>query len=193
MSWIKNRLNYDVYMVKRIERYHRLFHTGSGLKRFLGKYLFNRTKRICSCNIFPTVELGRNIYIAHPVNITLGETSVLGDNIMIYPGVQLVSNFASKARVDGRRHPKIEDNCVLCVNSIVIGAITVGRNSIVAAGAIVTRDVPENTVVTGVNQYRPNRYENVDFLIELSQNTNRERIMRFDGQRLRGMTTSGAS
>lgn len=184
MDGIRNRLNYDVYMVKRIERYHRLYHAGSPVKRALGKYLFNRSKRCCSCNIFPSVEFGRNIYIVHPTGITIGETAVLGDNVIIYPGVQLVSNFASRERVDGRRHPRISDDCILCVNSIVIGAVTVGRNSIIAAGAIVTHDVPDDTVVTGVNQYRRNDYRNVDFLAEYSGKSNRERIMRFDGRLL---------
>ena len=182
MSFVSRYLNYDIYIVKKIERYYMLYHAKSSIKKYMGKFFFNRIKRINSCNIFPTIDLGANIYIAHPTNITLGETSKLGNNIMIYPGVHLVSNFASSNRSDGRRHPTIEDDCILCVNSTIVGAVTIGKNSIIAAGAIVTQDVPQNTIVLGMNQCRINKYRNREFLINLSKNSNKQRIMFYDEQ-----------
>lgn len=180
MAGIGKYLNYEVYMSKRIERYNRLFHTNSKFKRVLARYMFNRSKRFCSCNIYPGATFGHNIYLVHPTNIGIGGSAILGNNITIYPGVHLAANFASNSRADGRRHPKICDDCILCVNALILGGVTIGRNSIVGGGAIVTRDVPENTIVTGVNQYRPNHYRNRDFLIEYSSMDNRDRIMRFD-------------
>lgn len=184
LSAIKNYMNYDINSIKKIERYLRLYRSKNKLKKITGKILYNRFRKKNSCNIYPTIDVGRNIYIAHPTNITLGETTELGSNIMIYPGVQLVSNFASDVYDGDRRHPRIEDNCILCVNSIIIGGVTVGRNTIIAAGAIVTHDVPENTVVTGVNQFRSNRYKNIDFLHKLSMMPNRIRIMFYDEKKL---------
>ena len=185
MARIGKYMNYEVYMMKRIERYNRLYHTDSKFKQVLARYLFNRSKRICSCNIYPSAVFGHNIYLVHPTNVGIGGTAVLGNNITIYPGVHLAANFAGEGRADGRRHPKICDDCILCVNALIMGGVTVGKNSIVGGGAIVTRDVPENTIVTGVNQYRPNRFRNRDFLIEYSGMDNRDRIMRFDERLLR--------
>ena len=44
----------------------------------------------------------------------------------------------------------IKDNCFIGMRSIIMPGVTIGANSIVAAGAIVTKDVPENSVVAGV-------------------------------------------
>lgn len=184
MVTIGSIFNYDVYMVKRIERYLNLFHSKRRLNRVYSRFLFNRTKRVCSCNIYPTVQMGRCIYIPHPTGITIGETSQLGNNIIIYPGVQLVSNFASEEQSIARRHPEISDNCILCVNSIIVGAVKVGTNCIIAAGAIVTKDVPENTVVIGTNEFRPNRHNNIEYMQKLSKNENRKRIMFYDDKSL---------
>lgn len=185
MAGIGKYLNYEVYMSKRIERYNRLFHSNSKFKRVLARYMFNRSKRICSCNIYPGATFGHNIYLVHPTNIGIGESAVLGNNITIYPGVHLAANFAAEDKEDGRRHPKICDDVILCVNALIIGGVTIGRNSIVGGGAIVTHDVPENTIVIGVNQHRPNHYHNRDFLIEFSGMNNRNRIMRFDERLLK--------
>ena len=72
--------------------------------------------------------------------------------------VQVAAKAAGdQERVDNRerRHPKIGNNVVLCCACIVLGPITIGDNSIIGAGAIVTHDVPPNSIVTGVNQIRP--------------------------------------
>ena len=180
MASIGDFINFEAYMVKRIERYHRLFHSNSKLKQMLGRYIFNRSKRICSCNIYPAAIWGKNIYLVHPDDVWIGETAVLGNNIMIYPGVKLAANFTKKPGENGRRHARISDGCILCINSTVVGPVTIGKNSIIGACALVTRDVPENTIVTGVNQYRPNPYQNVSFLAQTSEKTNRRRIMNLD-------------
>ena len=44
----------------------------------------------------------------------------------------------------------IKKNCWICSSATIIGGVTVGENSIVAAGAVVTRDVPPNSIVAGV-------------------------------------------
>ena len=69
MAGIGKYLNYEVYMAKRIERYNRLFHSNSKFKKVLARYMFNRSKRICSCNIYPGATFGHNIYLVHPTNV----------------------------------------------------------------------------------------------------------------------------
>ena len=123
MASIGDFINFEAYMVKRIERYHRLFHSNSKLKQMLGRYIFNRSKRICSCNIYPAAIWGKNIYLVHPDDVWIGETAVLGNNIMIYPGVKLAANFTKKPGENGRRHARISDDCILCINSTVVDNI----------------------------------------------------------------------
>ena len=54
----------------------------------------------------------------------------------------------------GRRHAKIGNNCILGINSTILGAVEIGDNVIIGANALVTKDIPANSIVTGVNQIR---------------------------------------
>ncbi|MGN0807256.1 MAG: serine acetyltransferase [Candidatus Coproplasma sp.] len=159
---IKHRFNYEIQTIRKIEKYIKLY-SGGRVKKIFAKLLYNSFKKNNSCNICPTVKFGNNIYIAHPMNLNFGETAVLGNNIIIYPGVQLVSNFAkfgSIEKPDLSRHPIIGDNCILCVNCIIIGNVHIGNNCIIGAGAIVTKDVPDGSLVIGTNIIKENRYNN---------------------------------
>ena len=56
-----------------------------------------------------------------------------------------------------RRHAKIGNNAILGAGCTIIGPITIGNNCIIGARAIVTHDVPDNSVVIGTNQISPRR------------------------------------
>ena len=100
------------------------------------------------------IRLGKNVFINHACSfLDLGGITI-EDDVMIGPRVNIISEG----------HPVEPDNRkVLVLNRVVIkrnawiGAavtilpgVTVGENSVVAAGALVTKDVPDNTVVAGV-------------------------------------------
>lgn len=101
----------------------------------------------------------------------MGSTAVLGNNLIIYQGVQIISNFA-KWVFDETNNPKhhaaIGDYTILCANSTIIGNISIGRNCIIGAGAIVTKPVPDNSIVIGTNQIKPNQFENCKIIDKIS-------------------------
>ena len=76
----------------------------------------------------------------------IGETAEVGDDVTIYQGVTL----GGTGKDTGKRHPTIGNRVVISSGAKVLGPFKVGDNSNVAAGAVVTQDVPENAVVAGV-------------------------------------------
>ena len=79
------------------------------------------------------------------MGVVIGETSIIGDDVLIYHGVTL----GSKNRAPGKRHPTIGNNVVLGAQAIVLGNITVGDGATVGAASLVVRDVAPNTIVVG--------------------------------------------
>lgn len=105
-------------------------------------------------------DFGRNIHIGQRVFINEGVTCVdmggifIADDVLIAPHVTLVSvNHPLKASERHNVELKpvyVRHNAWLGANSTILPGVTVGENAVVAAGAVVTRNVPANTVVAGV-------------------------------------------
>lgn len=96
------------------------------------------------CFIPSSVVIGRGFSLPHPVGVVIGEGCVIGDSVTIYQNVTL-----GIAKESQRAYPQIEDGVTIYAGAILLGGIRVGRGSIVAAGAIVTRDVPPHSLAVG--------------------------------------------
>jgi serine O-acetyltransferase len=100
---------------------------------------------ITGVEIHPAAKIGRRLVIDHGMGIVIGETSVIGDDVLIYHGVTL----GAKSGSTGKRHPNVGDNAVIGAQSSIIGNITLGQGSRVGAGSVVTRDVANGVTVIG--------------------------------------------
>ncbi|MEZ5855052.1 MAG: serine O-acetyltransferase [Hyphomicrobiaceae bacterium] len=109
-------------------------------------YLQSQSSRIFAVDIHPAAQIGIGIFVDHAHGIVIGETAVVGDNVSMLHNVTL----GGTGKDMGDRHPKIEDNVLLAAGAKVLGNITVGRCSKVAAGSVVLNDVPPNKTVAGV-------------------------------------------
>jgi serine O-acetyltransferase len=117
--------------------------------------LNKRNTYLYGCDIYPQATLGKGLYIPHFVGITIGNTAILGENCTVFPNVVFGAAYSpNRKNPSGRRHPKCGDHCVFGANSSIIGAITIGDNVTVGAGAVVTKDVPSDSVVVNVNDIR---------------------------------------
>lgn len=100
------------------------------------------------------INIGNNVFINQNCTIyDLAEISI-GDNVMIGPNVSIIS--ASHPIDPSQRFTHIlgkpiiiEKNVWLAAGTTIIGGVTVGKNSVIAAGSVVTKDVPANTLVGG--------------------------------------------
>ncbi len=122
---------------------HELWNQG---RRDFALYLQSQSSRIFSVDINPATRMGRGIMLDHGTGIVIGETAVVGDNCSILQNVTLGGN----GKETGDRHPKIGRNVLLSVGAKVLGNITVGDCSKIAAGSVVLTDVPRNKTVAGV-------------------------------------------
>jgi serine O-acetyltransferase len=95
--------------------------------------------------IHPAATIGRRLVIDHGMGVVIGETAVIGDDVMMYHGVTLGGKTAST----GKRHPTIGDRSVIGAGAIVLGNITVGKDARIGAGSVVTRDVASGATVAG--------------------------------------------
>ena len=79
------------------------------------------------------------------MGVVIGETAVIGDDVMMYHGVTLGGRTLAKIK----RHPTIGNGVVLGAGATVLGDIKVGDNALIGANAIVTKNVAAGAVVMG--------------------------------------------
>jgi serine O-acetyltransferase len=117
---------------------------GSRLVARIGSQL---TRSLTGIEIHPGARIGRRLFIDHGMGVVIGETAVVGDDVVLYHGVTLGGRGVGAA---GRRHPTIGDGCVIGAGAAVIGPVTIGPGAKVGANAVVTHDVEPGAVVVGV-------------------------------------------
>jgi serine O-acetyltransferase len=126
---------------------HRVAHYLHGKKApGLPRAISMLARFLTGIEIHQGATIGRGFFIDHGMGVVIGETAKIGDNVTLFQGVTLGGTGKEK----GKRHPTIEDNVVIAAGASVLGAITVGENARVGAGAVVLQDVPPNCTVVGV-------------------------------------------
>ena len=103
--------------------------------------------------IHPKAKIGKNLFIDHGMGVVIGETSEIGNNVTIYHNVTLggiAPSINSNDQRNTKRHPTLENNVVVGSGAQVLGPIIIKKNSLIGANAVVTKDVPENSVMIGI-------------------------------------------
>lgn len=113
---------------------------------FLARLLSQISRHFTGIEIHPGARLGRGVFIDHGMGVVIGETAIVGDNVLLYQGVTLGGTGLEQ----GKRHPTIGNNVVIGGGAKVLGNITIGDNSYIGANAVVIKDVPPNSTVVGV-------------------------------------------
>ena len=104
------------------------------------------SRRKYGIDIHPGAQIAGGVFIDHGVGVVIGETTIIGSNVLLYQGVTL----GGTGKETGKRHPTIEDNVMISSGAKVLGNITVGHDSKIGAGSVVIRDVPPHSTVVGV-------------------------------------------
>ncbi len=113
---------------------------------FLARLVSQYARLVTGIEIHPGATVGKRLFIDHGMGVVVGETAVIGDDVLIYQGVTL----GGTGLVKGKRHPTIGDNVVIGAGAKVLGNITVGDNAYIGSNAVVIKDVPPNSTVVGV-------------------------------------------
>ena len=96
--------------------------------------------------IHPGASIGHRFFIDHGMGVVIGETTEIGDDVLIYQNVTLGGTGKEK----GKRHPTIGNQVVIGTGAKVLGNILVGDNVKIGAGSVVVKPVPDNSTVVGV-------------------------------------------
>jgi len=118
--------------------------------RFLARLVSQLARFLTGIEIHPGATIGRRFFIDHGMGVVIGETTVIGDDVMLYHGVTLGGKAPRNTPPGTKRHPTLEDGVTVGAGAKVLGNITIGAWSAVGANAVVTKDAPPHSLVVGV-------------------------------------------
>jgi serine O-acetyltransferase len=113
---------------------------------FLARLISQVNRFFTQIEIHPGATIGRRFFIDHGAGVVIGETSEIGDDVLVYQGVVLGGTSLQKKK----RHPTIGNNVVIGSRAIVLGPITVGEGARIGSGSVVIKSVPPGATVVGV-------------------------------------------
>ena len=114
--------------------------------RFCGRLLSQISRFATGIEIHPGASIGRRFFIDHGMGVVIGETSEIGNDVLIYQGVVLGGTSLQKTK----RHPTVGNNVCIGAGATLLGAITVGDGATIGAGSVVVQSVPPGATVVGV-------------------------------------------
>jgi serine O-acetyltransferase len=114
--------------------------------RTLARWLSQVARALTGIEIHPGATIGDRLFIDHGMGVVIGETAIVGNDVLLYQGVTL----GGTGKEQGKRHPTLGDKVVVGAGAKVLGNITIGDNCRIGAGSVVLRNVPENSTVVGI-------------------------------------------
>ena len=126
---------------------HRLAHKLYLWKVPLAPRVVSQTSRFFTgIEIHPGATIGRRFFIDHGMGVVIGETTVIGDDVLLYQGVTLGGTGNEK----GKRHPTLGNGVVVGTGAKVLGNIRIGDHVKIGAGSVVVHPVPDYSTVVGI-------------------------------------------
>lgn len=122
---------------------HRLYKWHLKLIARMISYL---TRIITGIEIHPAARIGRRFFIDHGEGVVIGETTIIGDDVLVYQQVTL----GGTGKDHGKRHPTIGNHVILGAGAKVLGDIIIADYVRIGAGSVVIEDVPSHSTVVGV-------------------------------------------
>ena len=126
---------------------HRICHKLNYWKiPFIPRLISQISRFFTGIEIHPGATIGRRFFIDHGMGVVIGETTVIGNDVLIYQGVTL----GGTGKETGKRHPTVCDNVVIGAGAKVLGNILIGTGARIGAGSVVIDYVPEHSTVVGI-------------------------------------------
>lgn len=113
---------------------------------FISRFISQVSRFLTGIEIHPGAVIGKNFFIDHGFGVVIGETAIIGDEVLIYHGVTLGGKGSNK----GKRHPTVGNNVMIGCGAKILGNITIGDNVKIGANAVIIHDVVSNSTVVGV-------------------------------------------
>ena len=146
--------------------FHRISHfLWNHSLKLLARILSTLVRFFTGIEIHPGAQFGERVFIDHGMGIVVGETTIVGDDVLIYQGVVLGGTTTQKCK----RHPTIEKGVIIGAGAKIMGNITIGQYSKIGTGAVVLNDVPPESTCVGVPG-RIVRSRNKSHVVDLERN-----------------------
>ena len=113
---------------------------------FSARMISQIARRMTGIEIHPGATIGSGLFIDHGMGVVIGETAEIGNNCTLYQGVTL----GGTGKDSGKRHPTLGDNVLVGAGAKVLGPVNIGSGAKIAAGAVVLKDVPEDSTAVGI-------------------------------------------
>lgn len=113
---------------------------------FFPRFISSVGRFLTGIEIHPAATIGKRFFIDHGMGVVIGETTIVGDDCLLYQGVTL----GGTGKETGKRHPTLNNNIVVGAGAKVLGNIIIGNNVRIGAGSVVITNVPDNSTVVGV-------------------------------------------
>ena len=127
--------------------FHRIAHRLWNRKRyFLARAISQLSRFLTHIEIHPGATIGRRCFIDHGDGVVIGETAVVGDDVLMYHQVTLGGTTLSK----GKRHPTIGNGVMIGMGAAILGPISVGDRCRIGSNAVVNKDIPSDCTVVGI-------------------------------------------
>ncbi len=110
------------------------------------RFVSHLVRFLTGVEIHPGAMIGRRFFIDHGMGIVIGETAVIGDDVLMYKGAVLGGVSLTK----GKRHPTVGDRVVIGSNATILGPVEIGHDARIGSGAVVVSSVPEDSTAVGV-------------------------------------------
>ena len=110
------------------------------------RILSHMARFLTGVEIHPGAVIGRRFFIDHGMGVVIGETAVIGDDVLLYHQVTLGGVSLEKTK----RHPTLGNNVLVGMGAKILGPITIGDGTRVGANAVVNKDIPANCTVVGI-------------------------------------------
>ncbi len=112
----------------------------------LPRFISQIARFLTGIEIHPGATIGRRFFIDHGMGVVIGETTEIGDDVLVYQNVTL----GGTGNEQGKRHPTLGNNVVVGTGAKVLGSIRIGNNVKIGAGSVVVHPVPDNSTVVGI-------------------------------------------
>jgi len=127
--------------------HHRFAHRLYKMRlRLLPRIISQWARFLTNIEIHPGAQIGRRFFIDHGAGVVIGETAIVGDDVLMYHQVTLGGTSLEKVK----RHPTIGNNVLIGMGAKIVGNITVGNDARIGANSVVTRDVPAGATAVGI-------------------------------------------
>lgn len=113
---------------------------------FTGRFISALARLLTGIEIHPGAKIGRRVFIDHGMGVVVGETAIIGDDVLIYQGVVLGGTSLERKK----RHPTIGSGVVIGSGAKIMGNIEIGDCSKVGAGSVVLKSAPKGSTIVGI-------------------------------------------